>query len=153
MEDLLGFLIPIIGVILWITGMFNSKNEEDQSKPKPVRKFPQTNTNDTGQVNHEPDPTKEMQPAYAEDIDQTSFQDQKKQQMERLKQSIQRSESITKKQQEMLDNSPILKGKKQVNKKQPELSIKNNLTRKGVAQGIIMAEVLGKPRAYKKRSY
>ncbi|KAB8126872.1 hypothetical protein F9U64_18800 [Gracilibacillus oryzae] len=148
MEDLLGLLVPIIGVILWVVGMFNSKNDEQQPKSKPVQKVPQANTRKT-----QPVKSSEKQTAYASELDSTSFQDQKKQQMDRLKESIQSSESLSKKQKELLENSPIKQVKRPAAKKQPTLSVKNNLTRKGVAQGIIMAEVLGKPRAYKKRSY
>ncbi|SER17965.1 hypothetical protein SAMN04487944_101525 [Gracilibacillus ureilyticus] len=151
MEELFGYLVPIIGAIIWLAGLFNKNQDEDQSKP--VKRVPNTNNNESTTIRTEPASIEEDHHYNMQDIDETSFLDQKQKQMDRLKQGLNKSQSLTKKQQEMLDNSPIKHVNKKVSKEQAKLSIKNNLTRKGVAQGIIMAEVLGKPRAYKKRPY
>ncbi|GAE91153.1 hypothetical protein JCM21714_91 [Gracilibacillus boraciitolerans JCM 21714] len=92
------------------------------------------------------------------DPNQPTFSQQKQKQMKNLEEKIQRAEAIREKthDQEMGIHDAIKDGSmpnyyQKNDKKAVLISVKNNLTPKGVVQGLIMSEVLGPPRAYQKR--
>ncbi|GAB2573070.1 hypothetical protein [Gracilibacillus alcaliphilus] len=177
MEGIFSFIIPILVFIFWIMNM--SKQREEQQKqqqarrPKTVqqqqnhqsqtaqRSTYQTQTQDQERWKQE---AEEMMARSGQEIGRIGedpYTKQKRDQMEDLKDKLKQARKM----REQTQNDKVIKyqeleGKldQKVNKSNPKVyegtfSIKNNLTSKGIAQGIIMSEVLGPPRAYQKRRY
>ncbi|SHN11209.1 hypothetical protein [Gracilibacillus kekensis] len=157
MDELFSFIVPILAVVFWLFGL--SKSKEEENKQQQSQKPRQQNTPVT--ETRQPEPT--QAPSYQtmetmSDSNQPTFSQQKEKQMEKLQEKIQRAETIRDqtKGQEMgihdaIKDGPEPRAYRKNNNDDISLSVKNNLTQKGIAQGIIMAEVLGPPRAYQKR--
>lgn len=166
MGDLLGFIAPILAIVFWLVGISKSgeENKKQQQQQQTQRTSSQPATTQTyetrtqraeyAQPNLEQDSTDFLNPSMTD-----TFEQQKEKQMEDLQQKIERAQEIrkdTKKQPKGQHNAIKDKPTQRAYRKHDEdtsLSVTKNLTTKGVAQGIIMAEVLGPPRAYQKRAH
>lgn len=162
MDDILGFLPAIIAVLLWVFGLSKANEKKNSNQPKQMKRASTAqHQSQEEQQTSVPEETLQSEPKI-EPIPasgEASFQDQKRDQMERLKEKLQNAQDVRQQQlgeHDALPNRPSLKRQSE-NKKIASLSLKSNLTTKGIAQGLIMAEVLGKPKAYqniqKKNSY
>ncbi|QGH34971.1 hypothetical protein GI584_13390 [Gracilibacillus salitolerans] len=158
MDELLSFIVPIIAIVFWLFGLSKSKDEQQKQK-RPQRPVQQT-TGHTQQPRTERTVPDFQTIGTNTDSGHETFAQQKEKQMEKLKDKIQRAENIRDKTQDQelgkhdaIKNGPPPKAYRKDNEEEVSLSIEKNLTSKGIAQGIIMAEVLGPPRAYQKRKY
>ncbi|SDK53576.1 hypothetical protein [Sediminibacillus albus] len=155
MEDLLGIIIPLIAVVGWLFGMFKNEDSEENNG-QPVPKPPQTTPGPAQTETRKSNPEQHAMEAGEESRAQTYYE-KKREKMSELKTgqtNINRSEinqgaSIN-------DNSRTERTssvKEDRNKasrsngSSSELSIRRNLSRNGIAGSVVMAEVLGQPRA------
>ncbi|WP_163581198.1 hypothetical protein [Gracilibacillus saliphilus] len=162
MDELLSFIVPIIAILFWLFGLSKSKDEE-QNQKRPQRPV-QQKTGHTQQPRTETT-TAQTVPDFQTidtnpDSGQETFAQQKEKQMEKLKEKIQHAENIRDKSKDQqlgkhdaIKDGPPPRAYRKDSKEQISLSVEKNLTSKGIAQGIIMSEVLGPPRAYQKRKY
>ncbi|WP_058307410.1 hypothetical protein [Gracilibacillus massiliensis] len=157
MDELFSFIVPILAVVFWLFGLSKSKEEENKQQQSQKPKQPSTTTTETRQPEQTQTPSYQTMETMA-DSNQPTFSQQKEKQMEKLQEKIQRAESIRDQTQnnelgihDAIKDGPAPKAYRKNNNGEISLSVKNNLTQKGIAQGIIMAEVLGPPRAYQKR--
>ncbi|MGP4042401.1 hypothetical protein ACTWP4_21210 [Gracilibacillus sp. D59] len=160
MDELLSFIVPIIAIVFWLFGLSKSKDEQQnqQREQRPQRTTQQT-------TNHNQQPKTETVPDFRTmdtnvGSGEETFAQQKEGQMEKLKEKINRAENIRDKtrneqlgKHDAIKDGPTPKAYRKENENEISLSIGKNLTSKGIAQGIIMSEVLGPPRAYQKRKY
>ncbi len=140
MEDLFSFLVPILGVIAWIVGSMNNKEEE---KTKPSR----------------PTVSKEQQEVQQPDIilsentngneEVSTFAQQKREQLEKIQSNLDKAASIRNNQTTF--NSKTLKRPSKSKSKKKRLALSSSLTKEGVAKSVLMAEILGPPKAYRKK--
>ncbi|SFL81302.1 hypothetical protein SAMN04487943_104112 [Gracilibacillus orientalis] len=164
MSELLSFIVPIIAIVFWLFGL--SKSKDEQQSPQRPQRPQRTDQQTTSNTQHpRTETTAQSVPNHQGmetniDSGQETFAQQKKEQMEELNKKIHRSEKIRDKNQDQelgkhdaIKNGPTQKAYRKDNEKEISLSIEKNLTSKGIAQGIIMSEVLGPPRAYQKRKY
>lgn len=151
MEDLLGYIIPLLAFI----GLFFGKNNDKKEKP-PNRKtneaptipesFPKEKENHTNSRNQETNENQTGPKAYYE---------QKQQQLEKVNQQIDGSQlhanQITDDEvHDAIKNDGRSKVKIQKQKvRKTNLSIAKNVSKKGLAESVVMAEILGPPRALK----
>ncbi|WP_018931590.1 hypothetical protein [Gracilibacillus lacisalsi] len=164
MDELLSFIVPIIAIVIWLFGLLKSK-EEEQNQKRPQRPV-QQKTSHTQQPRTET--TTQTVPDFqtigtntdSTDSGQETFAQQKEKQMEKLKEKIHHAENIRDKSKDQelgkhdaIKDGPPPRAYRKDSKEQISLSVEKNLTSKGIAQGIIMSEVLGPPRAYQKRKY
>ncbi|MDX8045946.1 hypothetical protein SH601_08060 [Gracilibacillus sp. S3-1-1] len=164
MDNLFSFIVPIIAIVVWFLGLTKSKEEQDkqQTPPRPKQAPQQTHTqteNQTTEVAEDPVPNYQSSTTTAPSMEQT-FTQQKEKQMKKLKDKIKLAEDIrsgTKSpgigQFDGIKDGVPKRRQSTVTDKDITLSVESNLNSKGIAQGIIMAEVLGPPRAYQKRKY
>ncbi|RLL48043.1 hypothetical protein D8M04_01825 [Oceanobacillus piezotolerans] len=159
MEGLLDLIFENFFVILillsGLLGLFG-KNEKDKKtdKPHPKRPSPSNTTMEQKSQRKVQEPSSPIPTTI-------SIEDQKKEQMERLASQL---KTDVKASMEAINGREIsnhsfdaFKGKElqrkaeQLSEEQKKLKreIGNNLTKKGLVQGIIMSEVLGPPRARK----
>ncbi|WP_208590172.1 hypothetical protein [Gracilibacillus suaedae] len=161
MDELLSFIVPIMAIVFWLFGLIKSKNEEQKQKipPRPVQQ--ETNNTQKPRIETPGQSVPDFETIDTNtDLGQETFAQQKEKQMEKLKEKIQRAENIrdeSKDQQlgkhDAIKDGPPPRAYRKDSKEEISLSVEKNLTSKGIAQGIIMSEVLGPPRAYQKRNY
>ncbi|UOQ47410.1 hypothetical protein MUN88_15225 [Gracilibacillus caseinilyticus] len=152
MNEILSFIVPIIAVVVWLFGLGKSDQKEQQkqkqSPAKPVNPSTMQQSKPT---------ISERSEEVSTELD-TTFAQQKEQQMEKLKAKLGQSGASQEQSEQplgehnALKDKPLSRPKKQQTEKEVTLSIAKNLNKKGIAQGIIMAEVLGPPRAYQNRN-
>lgn len=169
MEEIFQFIFSNIIFILVIIGglisMFRNRtnNEQENKRPSPIPKTAD-NSNRKREEIQNPFENKELSNKdipknVQETITTVSHEEKRKEQLERLKEKV---ESIQSFNTNEITENPIeynqqtnisRKQKKKVKKKSLPDHIKNNLTRDGLAQSIVMMEILGPPRAIKQHSY
>ncbi|MFD2655178.1 hypothetical protein [Gracilibacillus thailandensis] len=162
MDELLSFIVPIIALVFWLFGLSKSK-DEGQNQKRPQRPV-QQKTSHTQQPRTETTIDQTIPDLQTIDTnpesEQETFAQQKEKQMEKLKEKIQHAENIRDKSKDQqlgkhdaIKDGPPPRAYRKDSKEQISLSVEKNLTSKGIAQGIIMSEVLGPPRAYQKRKH
>ncbi|WP_026569909.1 MULTISPECIES: hypothetical protein [Sediminibacillus] len=163
MEDLIGLIIPLLAVVGWLFGMFKNEEEEQKggkptrpSRPNPSPSRQQTSTKEPAQttVNVEAEtqtnPSTAVGPSSAQtyyekkkaklaetqyaDVDVFSYHMDSIQEVERPRQ---------------LDKGVSNRTAKKDGRSNKKLSIRRNLSKKGIAESFVMAEVLGQPRAHR----
>ncbi|UOQ86046.1 hypothetical protein [Gracilibacillus salinarum] len=150
MNEILSFIVPIIAVVVWLFGLLGKSNQNEQQKPKSANPNPPTMQQSNPTISENSD-------EVSAEVDST-FAQQKELQMEKLKKKLGQTGASEKRSDQplgehnALKDQPLTRPKKQQTEKEVTLSIAKNLNKKGIAQGIIMAEVLGPPRAYQKRN-
>ncbi|WP_163537788.1 hypothetical protein [Gracilibacillus sp. YIM 98692] len=155
MGEILNLIIPVIAFAIWLFSLSNKSNQEEENKPnRPIEKAPPSQKQ------------KKAEPASAEQVKEdqntetslhdtlSSYQDQANEQMNEWQEKLEKAKNIQNNQKNKHDailkeTTPTAYQKKRDQK--VSLSVTGQLTKKGVAQGIIMSEVLGKPRALQKR--
>lgn len=160
MEDLIALLIPLIAVAGWLFGLF--KNEDAEKNEQPKR-----------QENRGPAPRPQQanQDSRKMETDMASSSNRgTKDNYERKKEQVSRLQDEAKKASQASTSSEAISGSEismGSNARDPErrvqentgntkakspdaaFSVKKNMTKKGLAESVIMAEVLGSPRAVK----
>ncbi|MRH43084.1 hypothetical protein GH741_10345 [Aquibacillus halophilus] len=151
MEDLFGMLLPLILIASWILGMF--KKQDDSKKPENNRN-PRPTPTTTGSATTETTDFEEPVQTGTQ-----SYYENKRAQLEKFKNDNQINASNNKSNpilQEREIHDAIKSGKMpKVYKKttgsgkKKKISLNNHLTKRGLAESVIMAEVLGSPRSLK----
>lgn len=151
MEDFLGIIVAIFAVASWFFG--NSRNKEDQ-KQKPVRKtqVPRPTQTPSGKVNSEQ--------TKLEDIKEV-FEAKTKQQLDSLKERLEdpNKEETAKlayenNQVSTTDEKATYKNTGSTfkpNKPKSRLTVNNNLSKNALVESVIMAEILGPPKALQRK--
>ncbi|SDN09100.1 hypothetical protein [Sediminibacillus halophilus] len=165
MEDLIGLIIPLLAVVGWLFGMF--KNEEEEQKGgKPTRPYRPTSAPSRQQqsnTNHAPtsangETETHTKPAVGPSKTQTYYE-KKKAKLAETKPATQRSneevfsyhlDPIQKEERpRQVDKRAQDQAAKKGVQSNKKLSIRRNLSKKGIAESFVMAEVLGQPRAHR----
>ncbi|QTM99867.1 hypothetical protein ERJ70_11525 [Sediminibacillus dalangtanensis] len=167
MEDLIGLIIPLLAVAGWLFGMFKTDEEEQKggkptrpSRPTPTSSRHQPNNTDPAQSTVNVEVETQTSPATAVDPSRTqTYYEKKKAKLAETKPVTQRSDGEVfashmdpiqdverPRQLEKRSKDQAAKKEVQSNKK---LSIRRNLSKKGIAESFVMAEVLGQPRAHR----
>ncbi|WP_053219128.1 hypothetical protein [Virgibacillus senegalensis] len=160
MEDLLGIIIPLLAVVGWLFGMFKNDEEEQKGgkqtrpRPSPARNQPSSTQNPSRRTVEGNRDRKQRNPvASAPSSPQTYYEEKKAKlaeaksvtetdvfyQLDSIREEI-RPQGMKKKTQ----NQSV--AKKSTAAKQ-KLSIRRNLSKKGIAESVVMAEILGQPRS------
>ncbi|ENH97509.1 hypothetical protein J416_05843 [Gracilibacillus halophilus YIM-C55.5] len=151
MDELLGIIIPILTIGAWLLSLMKNADEQEE---KPVRPKQTSSSPSYETIETEPELADvRTSETTDEPVFQSSYEEQRQAQAERLKEKYEQSKEI---QAQSSSHDAILEEGTPVAYKKDEslstsLSIQQNLTKKGITQGIIMAEVLGPPRAHQKR--
>lgn len=168
MEELLGFIAPILAIVFWLVGMSKSGDEEkkQQNPPqrqrnpaqRPARRTQETTAQTIGKTDTASIPVETRRKTPVSDKMQETFEQQKEKQIQAIEEQLQQAESIRNQTTEQpigehdaIKDKPKQKAYRKNKDNDISVSISDNLTKKGIAQGIIMAEVLGPPRAYQKK--
>lgn len=150
MEDLIALLIPLLAVVGWLFGLF--KGEESDQKENTGQQRNQRPTQGPAQTNQYPQSTEQNIPTPKGGTKE--YYETKREQVDQLK-------NETKKAPSAISGSEISMGRTPKNAerrvqentgektKEPVISVKKNITRKGLAESVIMAEILGSPRSVK----
>lgn len=153
MEDLIALLIPLLAVAGWLFGLF--RNEEQGNKEQPRRQENRSPAPGTER------PNQESQSSGADATTQKSgpkdYYENKKRQVNQLKNETKKvSNAISGSEINIGDNARnperrVQKNTEEKNTKSRDVAInmKTGMTREGLAKSVVMAEVLGPPRAVK----
>lgn len=140
MDNILPFLMLLLAIGGSLISLFDKKNKQED---KPIRKV-ETRT-----------PIDQKQQSEVSSQRTTSMEDynnQKQQQLEKLKSNLDVDPKLYKKGNEASGNplQEVVKLNRKIatkKKSSTRMSIEKNLSKRGLAESIVMAEVLGSPRA------
>ncbi len=144
-------ILIILAIIGGLAGFLKDKSDKDTNKQKRTANLPNPSPTPSGGGGGMARSDYQTQDSEVK----TSIEEQQKEQRERL---ADRMNTETQKAIEERKHDAILNENDNINQSDNELSveqkrfkrrIKNNLNQKGLVNGVIMAEVLGSPRAKK----
>ncbi|SEO31940.1 hypothetical protein SAMN04488134_10672 [Amphibacillus marinus] len=142
MEDL---IVPLITFLLIIGGsLFKSLTANEDKNAKPVTRNPVS-----------PSPHVEPEAEHTVQQVEVNYEDlkaEKTAQMDMLKKNLNISEKRPKNQMQkntMLVSNRVMKKRKRLAQGQQQLAFKKRLSQNGLAESVVMAEILGPPRAVK----
>ncbi|MCT2537602.1 hypothetical protein NC661_01480 [Aquibacillus koreensis] len=148
MEDLFGAIIPILVALGWLFGMFK-KDDNDQPAKRPQ---PRPTPSPSGPNQTESPTISDVQEEQSSTRVQTYYE-QKQEQLDKLRNNMNADSNINSGKIERISsiNNQRNENKIEVSstKKQSKLSVKRNLTKRGLAESVVMAEILGPPKAVK----
>ncbi|RCW65330.1 hypothetical protein [Saliterribacillus persicus] len=151
MDDILGFIIPAIAVMAWLFGLFKSEDQKKQEQPKsqPPRQSRENKQTTLTRAELEKQAKTNSKAQTDNSAEMKDFKDQKQNQIEQMRDrlQLQSKESLKKSKHDAIKG--VTPPKKVTSKSQmpSSLTIRNQLTTKGIAQSVVMAEVLGPPKA------
>ncbi|WP_077621465.1 hypothetical protein [Sediminibacillus massiliensis] len=154
MEDLIGLLVPLLAVAGWLFGLFNKQDEEGKEPGKPVRRH-------QSESRPVPKPEGNMAEQEVKQKPKTSvetYTDAQNYYEKKVEKLAEIQDGLSKATDTLItkdsigtekDSKPQVQVKVQSGSKKPKLKVRKNLSKKGLAESIVMAEVLGPPRAVK----
>lgn len=176
MEEIFQFIVSNIVFVLIIIGglisMFRNKanTEQENQRPSPIPKTADDLNKKAEEIKEtiekkELPSNQDIPKNVQETITTFSPEELREEQLKRLKERVestqslinettinQKSENLSKLKQQTNVSKKPLKMKQLENESLP-VQIKNNLTRNGLAQSIVMMEILGPPRSMRQHSF
>ncbi|WP_407268444.1 hypothetical protein [Radiobacillus sp. PE A8.2] len=156
MDELIGFLLPLIFVIGGILGLF--KKSEDSNENKPVQRTnpsPRPTPTPSGGMDQRAELQQESEPEHK---GAKTFQEKMYDKLESIESTS--GNTRTKEIQQNASIHDAIKGehtprayKKTSTNRKSMVSVRGQLTKKGLVNSVVMAEVLGQPRATKPYRY
>lgn len=152
MEDLIALLIPLLAVAGWLFGLFRNEEQNNKDQPRQENRRPAPETNRTNQEPQRPGSDAATQKSVPKE-----YYENKKRQVDQLKSETKKTSSaISGSEINIGDNARnperrVQKNTEEKNAKSRDvaINIKTSMTREGLAKSVVMAEVLGPPRAVK----
>ncbi|WP_226036942.1 hypothetical protein [Aquibacillus saliphilus] len=156
MDDLFGALFPLILIAGWILGLFKKKEEKPANKNQSPRPTPSPTPFPSGNDDGEVSATKVDTSRQTES---QKYYENKRLEIENLQKearsdgAIDSSNRLVQERQiyDVIKNSAPNETNQDKQNLGPKknISIKRNLTKKGLAESVVMAEVLGSPKSLK----
>ncbi|WP_138415720.1 hypothetical protein [Aquibacillus sediminis] len=161
MDELIGAILPILAVVAWLFGSF--KNDEENKKPtkKPNQPRPRPTPTPSGSgqrqtTTSEPkvEPKSTVQQSQQQPVDTRtkSYYEKKQEQIEKLKEQVAQTSEITKEDSihdAIKEESTPKAYKKYKSNRNSNLSVATKINKKGLAESVVMSEILGPPKAVK----
>lgn len=160
MEDLLGLLIPLLAVAAWLFGMFRGDDSDSDTQPgRQDRRQPVQRPERAGSEQQKQPAQTSVKETGKQAEGANRYYEKKKEQIDSLKReagnekptTISRSEITMGENRKSIDDRNAGKEKEAVSFSHTgnAISIKDKLTKESLAESVVMAEVLGPPRAVK----
>ncbi|MDL4841501.1 hypothetical protein [Aquibacillus rhizosphaerae] len=155
MEDLFGMIIPLLAAAAWLFGSF--KKQDEKNKPAEKNQHPRPTSTPSGRTDYEVSSPVDDYDDSSTKMGPQRYYEEKKQQLDQLKDHMEIGGNITSGQREQnsMINEVSRKGKNKKTNKSPSsrksetFSIAKNMSKRGLAESIVMAEVLGPPKSQK----